>query len=276
MQIIDEQLVAKVIAPRKNNSYKSSYGRIMLIGGFENYHGAIILAASAAVYGGTGLVSVLTTPETITALNMRLPEAMGIPDTQDYLSLIPQQDVIVIGPGLGTSMHALAILKNVLQAVTDKQCLVIDGSALTLLASNNLELPTTKLTVLTPHQMEWQRISKLSLNQQTPSANQTKTNQLNVTVIVKKYQSELYQPHLEAKKILVGGPYQATGGMGDTLAGIVGCFLSQFSADGNTIAAALYLHSAIAQDIAQNQYVVLPSQISMALPTAMAKYSKLS
>lgn len=273
MEIIDKQLVQQIITQRQNNSYKGTYGRIMLIGGFENYHGAIILASMAAVYGGSGLVTVVTAPETIVPLNTRLPEAMAIPYTDDYLKLLTTQNIIVIGPGLGTSQDALTILKSVLNNITPKQALVIDGSALTLLAEYKLTLPKTKLTVLTPHQMEWQRISDLTISEQTSTANQAIVDNLKTIVIVKKHHSELYQPHKKPRQIVVGGPYQATGGMGDTLAGMIGTFLSQFPIDADTVAAALYLHSAIADSISAQQYVVLPSQISEQLPKAMAYYA---
>ncbi|CAH0417376.1 NAD(P)H-hydrate dehydratase [Periweissella fabaria] len=274
MNIIDQNLVAKVITPRPIDSYKGTYGRIMLIGGFEHYHGAIILASKAAVYGGSGLVTVVTAPETITALNTELPEAMALSYHDSYQDFIATQDVIVIGPGLGTSLHALTILKEILTSISPNQTLIVDGSALTLLARHQLQLPTTKLTVLTPHQMEWQRVSGLKIINQTPTNNQVIVDQLQAIVIVKKHHSELYTPHAPAQKIIVGGPYQATGGMGDTLAGLVGSFLGQFKPNATTVAAALYLHSAIADELAQQQYVVLPSQISAQLPLFMARFAQ--
>lgn len=274
MQIIDESFVKDVINPRPVDSYKGTYGRVMLIGGFEHYHGAIILASKAAVYGGSGLVTVITAPQTIVPINTQLPEAMVLSYQDNYQALLASQDVIVIGPGLGTSTDALTILKYVLAHITPQQSLVLDGSALTLLASEHLALPTTRITVLTPHQMEWQRVSGIKIADQTPTANQTVTDQLNAVVIVKKHHSELYTPHVPAKKIIVGGPYQATGGMGDTLAGLVGCFLGQFNANPASVATALYLHSAIADELAPTHYVVLPSQISEHLPAAMARLAQ--
>lgn len=274
MQIIDEALVEQIITPRPLDSHKGTYGRVMLIGGLQHYHGAIMLASKAAVYGGSGLVTVVTDSQAITALNMYLPEAMVISYQDDYQKLIINQDVVVIGPGLGTSTQALTILKNIFAIITPNQCLVIDGSALTLFANNQLSLPITKLTVLTPHQMEWQRVSGIKIADQNDITNQAIVDNLNAIVIVKKHHSELYTPHLPAQKIIVGGPYQATGGMGDTLAGLVGSFLGQFKTTAKTVAAALYIHSAIADKLAAKQYVVLPSHISDCLPATMAHFAQ--
>ena len=54
----------------------------------------------------------------------------------------------------------------------------------------------------------------------------------------------------------------ATGGMGDTLAGMITGFLAQFPQNDQTIAAAVYLHSFIGDQLAKEQYIVLPTQIS--------------
>lgn len=275
MQIIDKHLVSQVINPRNNNSHKGDYGRVMLIGGFKNYHGAIILASMAAVYAGSGLVTTVTDKANISTLNNTLAEVMAISYEENFIKLMTSQNVVVIGPGLGLSNISLEILKMVFNSINPNQTLVIDGSALTLIAQYNLTLPKTKLTVLTPHEMEWQRISGIPIKEQSIHNNQQVVDSLNAIVIVKKHHSELYVPYKNPRKILVGTPAQATGGMGDTLAGLIGSFLGQFEKNQDTISAALYLHSFIADCLGEKQYVVLPSQISTQLPYYMKKFSKL-
>ena len=82
-------------------------------------------------------------------------------------------------------------------------------------------------------------------------------------------QSDYYQ-------LQVGGPYQATGGMGDTLAGMIAGFAGQFQQASlyERVAVATHLHSAIAQELAQEHYVILPTEISNYLPEAMKNVSK--
>ena len=100
---------------RNPNSYKGSYGSVLLVGGNENMGGAIILAASAAVYSGAGLVTVATHPSNKSALHARLPEAMFVDmtDTNALKQHVEPVDIIVLGPGLGRG----EISKNVLQTV---------------------------------------------------------------------------------------------------------------------------------------------------------------
>ena len=81
--------------------------------------------------------------------------------------------------------------------------------------------------------------------------------------------------HADFYQLSVGGPYQATGGMGDTLAGMVTGFLAQFASTDSykAVIIATWLHSAIADNIAENAYVVLPTRISKAIPSWMKKLS---
>ena len=82
-------------------------------------------------------------------------------------------------------------------------------------------------------------------------------------------QSDYYQ-------LQVGGPYQATGGMGDTLAGMIAGFAGQFRQVSlyERVAVVTHLHSAIAQELAQEHYVVLPTGISSYLPKINEKISQ--
>ena len=57
-----------------------------------------------------------------------------------------------------------------------------------------------------------------------------------------------------------------------TLAGMVGGFTAEFNEKADkAVLAAVYAHSAIAEKIAESQYIVLPHQISRALPAFMKK-----
>ncbi|MFL2028104.1 NAD(P)H-hydrate dehydratase [Loigolactobacillus zhaoyuanensis] len=275
MQKITEALVRQVIQPRSQESHKGSFGRVLTIGGNQNFGGAIIMSTSAAVYSGAGLVTCATAPQNFVSLHARLPEAMVV-DYQDQTmlaELIPQMDVLVIGPGLGVDATALAILKFVFTQVQLHQNLIIDGSAITLVAQERLTLPTAQI-IFTPHQMEWQRLSGLALAEQTPAKNQAAQQKLAATVIVKSHRTEVYLPSA-AWQNPVGSAAMATGGMGDCLTGILAGFLAQFTTQREAaILAAVYAHSQISDQLAQRQYVTLPTQIIDALPQYMARMSR--
>ena len=121
--------------------------------------------------------------------------------------------------------------------------------------------------------MEWQRLSGIKIADQTETVNRKVRDELNATVILKKHHTEIYTD-TKVYQLPIGSAAQAVGGMGDTLAGMVGGFTAQFRKNiTNAALAATYAHSAIADEIAEQQYVVLPHQISHALPGFMKKIS---
>ncbi|WP_054662957.1 NAD(P)H-hydrate dehydratase [Lacticaseibacillus camelliae] len=270
MKKISASLINRVIQPRPQESHKGTFGRVLVIGGNAQFGGAAIMAASAAVYCGAGLVSVATAPVNRSALHARLPEAMIIPyDDPQLMALIRTVDVVAIGPGLGTDELAASILSHTLKTVKDSQALIIDGSAITLIAEHQLTVSHAR-TVWTPHQMEWQRLSGIAVRDQTPLANQTAATKLPGTVIVKSHRTELFTPTASYENP-VGTPAMATGGMGDTLVGMLAGFIAQFGLSDDVVSAAVYAHSAIAEELAKTNYVVLPSMLIQQLPNYMQR-----
>ena len=271
MHKLTQEILEQTITKRANATHKGDYGRILIIGGTEQYGGAVIMNALAAVNSGSGLVTVATHPSNFTALHSHLPEAMVTDYTQDLTAFITKADVVLIGSGLG---EQLAILTATLNSVRSDQILILDGSALTLLAEYQLDLPDARI-VLTPHEMEWQRLSQIEIAEQTPAKNLAAlaTFKPSPILVLKKYQTEIYTAD-QVFQLTIGGPYQATGGMGDTLAGIIAGFSGQFRTSlEQAVLAAVYVHSAIADDLARERYVVLPTQISAEIPKLMHDYA---
>ncbi|MGT2756703.1 NAD(P)H-hydrate dehydratase [Streptococcus ovuberis] len=276
---IDQRLLEKVIRPRPLDSHKGTFGRVLLIGGLYPYGGAIILATLACVHSGAGLVMVATDKENIVALHARLPEAMAF-DVRDRALLVEQMqlaDVILIGPGLGEELLAQHLFKEVLSYIGSHQILLVDGSGLNLLAKSSQQLPECQSLILTPHQKEWERLSGVTIEQQSETAPQKALQKFpaRTILVAKSHRTSVHSLGRESLTLDVGGPHQATGGMGDTLAGMIAGFVAQFQDDlFETVAVATHLHSAIADRLAQEAYVVLPSQISLEVSKAMKDIEK--
>lgn len=270
MKKITDKILTKVIRQRPADSFKGTYGKVVLVGGSQNFGGAIIMASLAAVYSGAGLVTTVSDSTNQTSLHDWLPEAMFVDNNQFEMAepILSAATVIVIGPGLGTDEKAHTLLERTFALAKPSQVLVIDGSALTLLANSKLTLPSGPLNVLTPHQMEWQRVSGIKIADQTPEANLAVANQLNAIVVIKSHRTQVCLNN-QVYENTGGTPAQATGGMGDTLAGMIGGFTAQFADKPAAVLAAVYAHSAIADQLAKKQYVVLPHQISESLPEFM-------
>ncbi|HFR5617527.1 TPA: NAD(P)H-hydrate dehydratase [Streptococcus pneumoniae] len=275
MKVINQTLLEKVIIERSRSSHKGDYGRLLLLGGTYPYGGAIIVAALAAVKSGAGLVTVGTDRENIPALHSHLPEAMAfaLQDKQLLKEQLEKAEVVLLGPGLGDDASGEDLVKQVFAGLKQNQILIVDGGALTILARTSLSFPSSQL-ILTPHQKEWEKLSGITIEKQKEDTTASAlTSFPKGTILVEKGpatrvwqagQSDYYQ-------LQVGDPYQATGGMGDTLAGMIAGFVGQFRQASlyERVAVATHLHSAIAQELSQENYVVLPTEISRYLPKIM-------
>ncbi len=173
---------------------------------------------------------------------------------------------------MGISDEALNLLNLVLSCIQKEQRIVIDGSAITLMAKHDLSVPNDQ-TIFTPHLGEWERLSGLDPTKQKPALNQIKRDQLKATVVLKQHRTEIYFKD-EIWQNQGGNPGMATGGMGDTLAGILAGLTAQLPDFKAGILAGVFLHSYIGDQLAQKQYVVLPSQIIKQLPIVLKEFSK--
>ena len=275
MKEIDQALLKRVIIERSRSSHKGDYGRLLLIGGTYPYGGAIIMAALAAVNSGAGLVTVATDKENILALHSHLPEAMAfdLGDKQLLKQQLQKANIVLVGPGLVDDESGEELLQTVFHHSNQDQTLILDGGALSIFANTGLKFPIAHL-VLTPHQREWQVLSGLDLTSQgAEETGEALKSFPSGTILVQKGPAtriwQAGQP--DFYQLGVGGPYQATGGMGDTLAGMIAGFAGQFPQVSlyERVTVATYLHSAIAQELAEKNYVVLPTMISQHIPAFM-------
>ena len=272
---VNQTLLQQVILSRQSDSYKGDYGRLLLIGGTYPYGGAIIMATLAAVHSGAGLVTVATDRENIPALHSQLPEAMAFAVTDQELlaEQIAKAGVILLGPGLNAIELGVHLVELVFERVQPHQVLILDGGAISLYTRLGLSLPPAQL-VFTPHQKEWEAMSGLAIGDQGEEATRQSLSQLPpASILVQKGpQTKIWQQgQTDYYQLSVGGPYQATGGMGDTLAGMIAGFAGQFPQVGlyERVVVASHLHSGIADDLSKNAYVVLPTAISKEIPKWM-------
>ena len=239
-----------------------------------------MMAAIAAVHSGAGLVTVATDQENIPALHSQLPEAMAFAVTDQELltEQIAKAGVILLGPGLKDNDLGTHLVELVFDRVQPHQVLILDGGAISLYTRLALALPQAHL-VFTPHQKEWEAMSGIAIGDQGEETTRLALSQLPpASILVQKGpQTKIWQQgQPDYYQLTVGGPYQATGGMGDTLAGMIAGFAGQFPQVGlyERVVVATHLHSAISEDLSEEVYVVLPTAISKEIPKWMKKISQ--
>lgn len=273
MKVISETILNETITKRAPHSHKGNYGKVCLIGGNSQYGGAIILASQAAVHSGAGLVTTITAVKNHTPLHARLPEAMVIDweNREKVRESIEGSTVVLIGPGLGLEEESLQKLKFVLSLLKRSQVCIIDGSAITLIAQHKMILPRGPEYIFTPHEKEWERLSGLPIEKQQLAENKRSKSKIDGVVVLKKHRTEIYF-EAEVWQNPIGTPAMATGGMGDTLAGMLAGFSAQFQPLEQAILAAVYLHSYIGERLGENHYVVLPSRVIGEISSVMKQF----
>jgi len=211
--------------PRPRTAHKGSHGHVLVVGGAPGFSGAIRLAGEAAARTGAGLVSVATHPDTAAGANALRPELMvhAVGRTGELGPLVKRASVIAIGPGLGQSAWASALLGSVL----DGSCpLVVDADALNLLSREPVR---SDRWILTPHPGEAARLLGVStgdINADRLSAAAAIHEKFGGVVVLKGAGTVIADGGVPTV-IGAGNPGMASGGMGDVLTGVIAGFVAQ-------------------------------------------------
>jgi len=270
MKQLTLEKIAQWVPTRKADSYKGNYGKILLVGGNKNMGGAIIMASLAALNSGAGLITTATAEENRSALHSHAPEVMftDMYESKGLADMIQGMDTVLIGPGLGREESSKAVFQTVIDHVSEDQVIIMDGDAIHLYA-NEFNFPKVKAqAIFTPHLGEWKTLTGLTPEEENQEDNAQKQTDLNAVIILKKNRTQIYFDD-EIWENTTGNPSMATGGMGDTLAGMVAGFSQQFSGLNKAILAAVFIHSYIGDQLAENHYVIRPTQISTYIPKTL-------
>src|SRR5699024_8372936 len=165
---------------------------------------------------------------------------------------------ILIGPGLGCDFKGNNAITFLLQNIQPHQTLIVDGDAITIFSKLKPDITTCKV-IFTPHQKEWERLSGIPIEEQTHERNREAVDNIGATIVLKMHDTEIYFKNSECK-LPIGTPAMATGGMGDTLAGMITSFVGQFNDLKEAVTSATYTHSYIGETLSDKMYFVPQSQ----------------
>ena len=235
-----------VLKARPRNFHKGMAGSLAILGGAAGMSGAALLAGRAALKLGAGKVYVGLLEEGISSDPNALELMLRHPDD----ALGQDLDALVVGPGLGESERAEALLGAAL--ASDLPC-VLDADALNLIAEDS-ELRhacarRTADTLLTPHPAEAARLLALStadVQADRVKAAKALAGNLNAHVVLKGGGSILIARDGHWFINTSGNPGMASAGMGDVLAGILGALLAQRYSGETSLVLGTHLHGAAA------------------------------
>lgn len=276
------------LQPRRLNSHKGDFGRVLVIAGSRGMSGAAVLAGTAALRGGAGLVRVATPAEIAPVVAAGNPCYMSAALPQDgegrldnaaappLLELVQGSQVVAIGPGLGTSAGVGALVALVLREARGP--LVLDADALNVLPNWLADLRARSTpAVLTPHPGEFARL----IGSDTASV-QSRRQELaerfavnhNCVVVLKGHGTIVTDGRARYVNV-TGNPGMATGGAGDVLTGLIAALLGQGLKPFAAAQLGVYLHG-LAGDLARDrlgEVSLIASDILEQLPAAFRTWS---
>ena len=273
---ITGEAVDKLLPPRRLESHKGDYGRLLLLCGSRGYTGAAALAAMGALRVGAGLVY-LAVPDSIYAIEAgKLTEAvvLPMPDRDGMLSseavgpilqMLPRMDAVLAGPGLGQGEGPLACVKAVLEKFSGP--VVLDADGINLLAAHkDILRGRTADTILTPHMGEFRRLAGESDGSREEMAGRL-SRELGVITVLKGHET-ITTDGAVVYRNPTGNPGMAVGGSGDVLAGVITGLLGQGLPPILAAACGVWLHGAAGDLCAREigQYGMLPTDMLSALP----------
>ncbi len=253
---LDEDAAARKLPKRRPDIHKYEAGRLLLIAGSDDYRGAALLSAEAALRGGCGMVY-FAVPEGIRAeVSVALREAVTIalPQTKDVtigrgaLDVLEEYrekaDAIAIGPGLGRNDETDEFVRKF--TALSKRPVVLDADGLMAFPGYTNEFAAAHAPiVITPHGGEMKRlVTNVGDGNPVEKLNETIdiARRLGVIVVRKGAPTLIASPNGDAYVNTTGSSALATVGTGDVLAGLLGSLIAQGANPLDAACVACFLH----------------------------------
>lgn len=212
--------------PRLYNFHKGQAGRVGILAGSVTYSGAAVLAATGALRGGAGLITIHAPADAVAPIAAKCPPEVIVRSCADPRELLElNYDSLVIGCGLhvddpGFRSHVLrCIAKTDLPTVIDAEALnlLAESGDLTLLKRNHL---------LTPHPGEFSRLAPDLKGTPREHAARIFADRTEATLLLKGCRTLVTRRGESLWFNPTGTPAMATGGQGDFLSGVIGALLA--------------------------------------------------
>jgi NAD(P)H-hydrate epimerase len=257
MQVIYSSGLPK-LPKRAIDAHKSAAGSVCVIAGSYGMAGAAALTAGAALAAGAGYVKVACPAEIYPILAQLVPSAVFLPfpagsggDTaagasdsiERVLSLARTCNACVIGPGLGESPIASALVRGI--AAKYDGPMVIDASALNVMGKEtDLECCKVGSRVLTPHSGEAAKLlgkSSQEIQADRYGAAEAIARRFGCVAVLKGART-LVTDGRKLYENTSGNAGMAKAGTGDVLAGVIGAFAAQGLSAFDASCLGAYLH----------------------------------
>lgn len=236
-----ERMIDSFYIDRDPEGIKTDFGKTLLVGGSQEYPGAIAIAATLCLSSGCGFIS-LAVPDSIFGLTFSriaptiVRERIPCKDDSFVLDeertpLLNAYSTILFGNGIAMTGDNLVFLRKLVQAY--EGFLVLDATALSLLAMDPslLERRNPKLQILlTPHLGEARRLFHCESLGRDPKAYAEQATRFSekhgVLILLKSTRSLLVDGKTIHKADQIPTATLGKAGSGDGLAGFLAGLLS--------------------------------------------------
>ncbi len=280
---IKHSVVKNLLPVRSDKSHKGENGRVLIVGGSIDYHGAPILSASAAIYSGADLVYLYVPECNFDCTRSISPDFIvkkyaGDFLTEEYVDEIVEFgkkcDSILIGPGLGERKETMnAILKIVKKLHIPT---VLDTSAMMILKEIE-KFPLPQPFIVTPHQNEFKYlINRDSFIDEADTKSvvllRSLSMDLHINVLLKGHKDYVSSEEGAVEVNTTGSSGMTVGGTGDVLAGVAVSFLAQKLDGFDAARCAAYYTGRAGEKLKRKKGVCFSaSDLAMMLPDVLKK-----
>lgn len=280
---ITDESAYSAIPKRKLSANKGTFGRLLNIAGSLCYSGAAAMSTKAALRSGTGLCTLASPISVVKILGAAIHETtyLPLPETDDgfvaenctekIAEILPKMNAVCVGCGLGNSENTRILTEFVLK---NAECpIILDADGINSLGGNiNVLKERTsagRATVITPHPLEFSRISGLSvaeIQRDRIKAARDFSEETGAVVLLKGAFTVIAQ----GSEVFVnptGCAALAKGGSGDVLAGIIAALLAQGVEPLKAGASGAFIHGKAAEKLAEKMpaHAVLATDLIEAL-----------
>ncbi len=244
--------VRKVYPRRAHDSHKGMNGRVMVIGGSIDYHGAPVLSGLGALQGGADLVYLFVPECNFDVTRSKYPDFIVRSFPGNYLDMkavnsilefSKKCDVVLMGPGIGDheeSFEAMLELTKRFDIPT-----VLDSQAIQVFQKIK-EIPLSQKIVITPHHNEFEHLTGKDIKIAGSLSGKivlvrTIATDLRINILLKGPQDLVASEDGEIFSNNTGNAGMTVGGSGDVLSGYVAGLIAQGAAPFAACQAAAYL-----------------------------------
>ena len=257
------------LPPRKQDSHKGTYGKVLNIAGSKYMPGAAYLSSVSALKIGCGYCFLISEESVLQTVANQTQNIVFAP-ISDIKKQLKTANVVSIGCGLSTSFRAKQIFKKVMNNVGNIP-VIIDADGLNILSKQKTKLP--KQLILTPHPTEAARLMQITTEeilQDTKYWAKEISKKYNCVAVLKSHQTIVCQGE-NIYTNTSGNSALAKAGSGDVLAGIIAGLLAQGMDLWEACKTGVYLHGLCGEYASKKltEYGVMASDLISLIPEVL-------